>query len=118
MLNVSFSHSHTNSGNTIAIKGLCSHASVKRPYSTEKNARVMPHPQHSVLRNRLNRHKLSPLYMPSKGMVYSNGGVSSRAMSLMVVLDRVAFGIGKVAYKNYDKVYKRPNAASSECEKL
>lgn len=31
----------------------------------------------------------------------------------MVVLDRVAFGIGKAAYKNYDKVYKRPNAASS-----
>ncbi len=69
VLNISFSHSHANSGKTMVIKGLYSHASVKCPYSTEKNARVMPHPQHSVLRNRLNRHKLSPSYMLSSGIV-------------------------------------------------
>ena len=50
------------------MSGLYSHAWVNFPYRSENNARVIPHPQHSVSRNLLKRQVVSPLKIPSVGI--------------------------------------------------
>ena len=83
------------------------------PCRTEKKARVIPHPQHSVSNSCLNRQMLSPLKMLSVGSVYSIMGNASRTAVLLVVLNRVTLCIGEVAHNYHNEVDERPYSATA-----
>ena len=116
LMSVSLYHSQSDSGNTAAISGLYSMVCARCPYSTEKNARVIPHPQHSAPSSCLKRHVLLPLKMPSVGSKYNITGSDSSMAVLLLVLNYVAVSIGELAYDNHDEIDECPNSAASAGE--